>query len=321
MNPITRTANVLLVPEDKALRYLPEGPYQVGSGRLSWVAIQHGHDQEFGSLNLLNLTDQTNQTFPLPGRPGFAFPTDQAGRFVIGCERELGIFDTATSTWESFCSDIDANVSNTIINDGVIWQDNILFGCKDLEFATQKAGLYLWRGRDRKLVELRDDQICSNGKAVYVRDGQTFLVDIDSPTRTIVQYELSIDDGCLTNKKVLVDLTSDEAVPDGMILTDDGQFAIVSMYNPTPASFGETRMYDLANQTLVEVWQTPAAPRATCPQLIASEGNARLIITTAIESMSDAEFASSRQSGCLFWAETNLPSPKPAPVFPEACLK
>lgn len=70
----------------------------------------------------------------------------------MGCERELGVFDTATQGWEPFCRGIDGDVENTIINDGLVFEDNLIFGTKHLEFSKQIAGLYLWRGRDKQLI-------------------------------------------------------------------------------------------------------------------------------------------------------------------------
>ena len=85
-------------------------------------------------------------------------------------------------------------------------EDNLIFGTKDLEFATKKAGLYLYRGSDKKLIRLRDDQICSNGKAIQqTADGGLRLLDIDTPTRQLVAYRLDIKSGSLGAAEVLLD--------------------------------------------------------------------------------------------------------------------
>ena len=173
-----RQAKPLPAPDSDALRFLPEGPVPLGDSLFSWVGIQHGSNATAGSLNLFNLATGVNQSFDLPGRPGFAFACEAADTFVVGCERSLGLFNTATGSWQPFCDGIDADVDNTIINDGMIYEDNLIFGTKDLEFATKKAGLYLYRGSDKQLIRLRDDQICSNGKAI-LRDTSGGLRLID----------------------------------------------------------------------------------------------------------------------------------------------
>jgi sugar lactone lactonase YvrE len=277
--PKIRQANPLSVPETAALRFLPEGPIPLADSRLSWVGIQHGSQAKTGSLNLLDLHTQQNESFELPGRPGFAFPCDVANTFVIGCERSLGFFNTQSKVWRPFCDGVDADVTNTIINDGMVFEDNLIFGTKDLEFATKKAGLYLYRGSDRKLIRLRDDQICSNGKATLVHNGSLRLIDIDSPTRQVVSYPLDVAGGTLGDPEVVLDFTSDPGVPDGAILTPDQTGLIVSMFRPEFAEQGETRLYDLSTGELKCVWQTPGSPQNTCPALVRHGGKLVLVIT------------------------------------------
>jgi len=299
-------ATPLSVPESDALRFLPEGPYQIAPGKLSWVGIQHGADATHGSLNRYDLGSGENISQDLPGRPGFAFPCRTENRFVVGCERELGFFDIATGNWEVFCEGVDRDVTNTIINDGLAFEDNLIFGTKDLEFATKKAGLYLYRGRDRQLIRLRDDQICSNGKATVAQNGQLALIDIDSPTRQVVRYQLDIDAGTLGEPKVILDLTSDPAVPDGAILTPDGSGLIVAMFLPQSAAFGETRLYDIATGDCQKVWRTPLSTQNTCPALVEHDGSLKLVITTAVENMSQQDRAVCSNAGKLFIADSGF---------------
>ena len=309
-------ATVLLRPETDQLRFLPEGPYANGDGRISWVAIQHGPVATVGSLNLFDLSNGANTTHPLPGRPGFAFPCSDGRRFIAGCEHEIGLIDLRTGSWEVLIGGVDSGVEGTIINDGLVWKDNLVFGTKDLEFATRKAGLYLYRGADQKLIRLRDDQICSNGKAIREVAGGLELIDIDSPTRKIVGYDLDISAGTLGPARTLVDLTADPAVPDGAILTPNGHSVIVSMYNPNPAAYGETRQYSLANGELEVVWRTEGSPQNTCPGFVMFEGKVFLVITTAVEHMPAERRGDSPNAGCLFAAATELDGFESPATFP-----
>jgi sugar lactone lactonase YvrE len=226
---------------------------------------------------------------------------------VIGCERSLGLFDTATRSWDEFCVGVDEDVDNTIINDGMAYSDNLIFGTKDLEFATKKAGLYLYRGSDQRLIRLRDDQICSNGKAILIGDaGDLRLLDIDSPTRQLVSYPIDIAAGSLGVAEVVLDFAGDPAVPDGAILTPDQTGIIVSMFRPEVAEHGETRLYDLSTGQLLCTWQTPGSPQNTCPALVRHEGSLRLVITTAAENMSPADQQKCPNAGRLFLGEVDI---------------
>lgn len=299
---------ILDFPMSPELRFLPEGPYPIAEGVFSWVAIQHGVESKVGSLNIFDMNKWENQQFELPGRPGFAFPCRTAGKFVVGLERSIGIFDTADSTFDVLCQHVDNDVTNTIINDGLVVGDNLIFGTKDLEFSNLKAGLYLWRGRDKRLVRLRDDQVCSNGKSVRYRpDGSMYLIDIDSPTKKIVEYSLDIDTANLGKARTLVDLTEDDAVPDGAILTPEGKGIIVSMFLPKVANAGQTRLYNIENGELLCVWETPGSPQNTCPAIVQHDGKLKLIITTALENMSDEGKAACPNAGRLFVADLPLP--------------
>ena len=307
-----KPTQVLYSPSSIALRFLPEGPYPLGNGKFSWVAIQHGPDAKVGSVNEFDLATKTNVSHPLPGRPGFAFPTNK-GNFVVGCERTIGIFSVAQQSYTPFVENIDSDCEGTIVNDGVTWDGNLIFGTKDLEFRTKKAGLYFWRGRDSKLFRLRADQICSNGKCVLnVGDSHIDLLDIDSPTRKIVVYRINTELGQIESERTVVDLANDPGVPDGMTMTIDGKSIIVSLYNPNAAPFGRTVQYSIATGELETEWHTTGSPQATCPQLIAWQERVWLVITTAVEHMPIERRADSPEAGSLFLAETDMPLDKNA---------
>lgn len=314
MSVVEYSTKLLHQPHDDALRFLPEGPYPYDEGKLSWVGIQHGADSNHGSLNILDIASSTNESFALSGRPGFAFPTSKKGVFVIGLEREIGLFDIQTRSWEPLVDGIDAAVEGTIINDGVACSAGIVFGAKDLEFKEKKAGLYLYRTGERQLVQLRDDQICSNGKVIFNQAGQTKLLDIDSPTQTAVAYDFDLANGRLGEPNVFVDLRDTDVFPDGMIVTPDHQSVIIAIYNPNDAEYGEARQYGIASGALEAVWKTVGAPQVTCPQLINVSGEIKLVLTTAVEHMDAERRRRYPDLGCLFIGETPFKSLPETPI-------
>lgn len=318
----TIEASVILRPESSEQRFLPEGPYWLGAERASWVAIQHGADAATGSLNILQLDAGRNKSWSLPGRPGFAFPTSRDGVFVIGAERQVALFDTATGTWDVIISieQTEDGGPGTVINDAVVWQDCLIFGCKYYPSCDQPiGGLYLWRQSERRLVKLLSDQRCSNGKAVLAdAAGELWLYDIDSPTKQIVRYPLDPEAGRLdvSRREVVVDLTAEDVYPDGMILTPDHRSLIVALYDPGDPASGAARQYSLSGGVLEGVWHCPGSPRVTCPQLVQHEGRVRLLLTTAVEHMDEAQQARHPQAGSLFIADTPFTSLGDQPVLP-----
>jgi sugar lactone lactonase YvrE len=303
-------ARLLFQAEQESLRFLPEGPAALGPDRLSWVAIQHGPDASSGSLNVLDVHDRgdsfraENHSFSLPGRPGFAFPTTRSDTFVVGLERRVVLFCTKSGELEELCAGVDEEVEGTIINDGLAFDEGLVFGTKDLKFQDAKAGLYLWRRADRRLLRLRDDQICSNGKVLLQRAGRRWLLDIDSPTKTVVRYELDVDAGTLGAPEVVLDLRDGEAFPDGMVLCPDERSVIIAFYDPREVPCGQARQYDLETGTLQCVWKTPDSPQVTCPLLLECGGKVRLVLTTAVEHMPAERRATSPAAGALFLGDT-----------------
>lgn len=318
MSPAEFSTTVLYRPESPDLAFLPEGPQAYGEGKLSWVAIQHGTTSKQGSLNVLDFATGENHSYDLPGRPGFAFPTTQRDCFVVGLERHVGIYDVSSGEWTIKTSEIDAEVENTIINDGEACSAGIVFGAKDLEFQTKKAGLYFLRTSDQTLFNLRDDQICSNGKVIVEQAGQTTLFDIDSPTQQVVSYVFDIEAGTLGPAKVVLDLSDNPDFPDGMVMTPDGQSLIIAFYHPGDTAAGEARQYNVASGELEAIWKTPGSPQVTCPQLLEIGGEVKLVLTTAAENMSTERQNRYPDSGCLFVGETPfdaLAAPfRPAPL-------
>ncbi len=309
------STRLLFRPETAEQRFLPEGPYPNGDGLLSWVSIQHGVEQSVGSLNLLDLAVGTNRNIALPGRPGFAFPTHRDGEFVIGLEREVGLFQIEDASWTPLTEPLEIGVDGTIVNDGVAFSGGLVFGCKDVTFTEKKAGLYLWRRSDRQTIKLRSDQVCSNGKVIFGDGDIVTLLDIDTPTKQVVRYSLNVAAGELSEPEVVVDLTSQSDFPDGMIATPDGQSVIIAFYNPADVDFGAARQYSLQDGSLEAVWAVEKSPRVTCPQLVRIDGSVKLVLTTADEGMTPEQQARHTNAGCLFIADTEFDDVPDTPVF------
>ena len=307
--------DLLFRPESDELRFLPEGPYPCGQNRFSWVAIQHGADSQVGSLNIFDIASRTNTTYELEGRPGFCFSTNVDDTFLVGIERRLWLYNTATRNCNAVTKEIDVGVENTIINDGVAFDGGVVFGSKELTFSKPIAGLYLWRSADKTLIRLRDDQICSNGKVVLTKDGGVTLLDIDSPTKKVVRYCLDVAEGRLSEPETILDLTANDDFPDGMIATPDGNSVIIAFYNPNDIECGAARQYGIASGQLEAVWKTPGSPQVTCPQLLDIDGKIKLVLTTAVEHMTSERQARHPNAGCFFIAETEFTSLPDQPVF------
>jgi sugar lactone lactonase YvrE len=296
--------SVLYRPKNEELAHLPEGPIVCGKNRFSWVSIQHGVNSTVGSLNIFDLSTNENHNYPLDGRPGFASPCVEEDTFVVGLEHRVGVFNTQSGRWTELCNSVDAGVERTIINDGIAFSSGLLFGSKTLDQDKKKAGLCFLRTSDLQFFQLRSDQLCSNGKVILDEGEQVRFLDIDTPTKKVVEYTLEISSGTLGKPREVLNLERFDDFPDGMIATPDGQGVIIAFYNPQDVSQGEVRQFCLADGSQEAVWKTPLSPRATCPLLIESSGVVKLIVTTAVEGMPVEWQARLPNAGCLFVGDT-----------------
>ena len=305
----TTQARVLVTPAAEPQRFLPEGPRAVrlhGRDAVAWVNIQTGPDATAGELHAWFPDRGEHQVVPVPGRPGFLFPTDRPDTLMLGLTKEVGLFHVPSGRWEPLATIPDAD-PRTIINDGEVLPGGraVVFGTKDVRFADPVAHLYLYTLDDRKLTVLADGQTCSNGKVFAAADGELILYDIDTPRRFVVRYRLDMQFRTLEDQGVAVDLRKVDGYPDGMADCGDGT-VVVAFYDPDPLPAGRAGRYRLGTGELVEEWTTPGSPRVTCPLLVRRDGGVKLILTTAVEGMPPEMRAKCPNAGCLFIADTQL---------------
>lgn len=158
--------------------------------------------------------------------------------------------------------------------------------------------------------------MCSNGKAILQNADSTLtLFDIDSCTKKIVKRILDVKCGVLGAAETIIDLTSENVFPDGMILTPDHRSLIVALYDPGDPKFGVARQFNLKDGSLETVWTCMGSPRVTCPQLIEHNGKVRLLLTTAVEHMTPEQQVKHPNAGCLFIGDTAFETLGDQPIF------
>ena len=310
--PLPRTvARVWFDPVAEEGRFLPEGPRAVGESLL-WVNIQTASDALAGQLYQAELGDpQSVIVHELPGRPGFALPTDRPGKWLLGIDHVVGVYDTAIGLWTPLAMLPSAD-PRVIINDGEVSPDGtaVIFGTKDTRFAAAIAHLYLFTPADNRLTVLLDGQTCSNGKVFG--DGGRTLFDIDTPRKAVARYRFDAAARTLIEDGIAIDLRDRADFPDGMCDAGDGT-VIIAFYNPDFAEAGLAVRYDLKSGAAIEEWATPGSPRVTCPCLVNRPDGVKLLLTTATEGMPAEMRARCPNAGALFLADTAI-TRSPAPV-------
>jgi len=305
------TARVWFDPVADEGKFLPEGPRSLGE-KIVWVNIQTAADAATGQLYEADFADPHSVILhELPGRPGFALPTDRPGKWLLGIDHVIGVYDAAVGLWTPLAMLPNAD-PRVIINDGEVSPDGtaVVFGTKDTRFEKPIASLYLFTPSDNRLTVLADGQTCSNGK-VFADGGRT-LFDIDTPRKVVTRYRFDAAGLTLTEDGIAIDLRDRPDFPDGMCDAGDGT-AIVAFYNPAFAEAGLAVRYDLATGAALEEWATPGSPRVTCPCLVRLDG-VKLLLTTATEGMPAEMRSRCPDAGKLFLADTGLESAPPQAV-------
>ena len=302
-------ASVLHAPDAEEDGFLPEGPRAIeldGRAGLLWVNIQTAPDATQGSLHVRYWDTGGTESMTLPGRPGFAFPTDRPGVVLVGMGHHVGTFDLDSYDWTPLGSIPDPH-PRTIINDAEVTPDGraVVFGTKDTRFAEPLAGLYLLTPGDNRVSRLRGGQTCSNGKVFAATPAGLTLFDIDTPTRTVARYRLDLGARELVDEGVALDLRNEPGFPDGMADAGDGT-VIVAFYNPEPVAAGRAVRYDLRTGATLDEWTTPGSPRVTCPCLVQRPDGVKLVLTTATEGMPAEQRSRCPAAGNLFVADTSL---------------
>ena len=220
-------------PNTEALRFLPEGPRvlqnfsQGGDPLLGWVAIQHTADVLRGSLNVLNLTTRTNQTFNLPGSPGFFAESTREGVVIVGLDRRFVLLDLTNGEVSETGITVTED-TRLLINDGIPIPGGLLFGTKHSD---NIAALYRFDCETRQVIELVDKQTCSNGKFFQADDNGPTIIDIDSDPKTITNYRFNPTFTEPVASSLIVAPESLQAFPDGLRQSADGLSIVVAFYD------------------------------------------------------------------------------------------
>ncbi|MBM3760642.1 MAG: SMP-30/gluconolactonase/LRE family protein [Acidobacteria bacterium] len=290
-------------PEIEELRFLPEGPrvlqnFETREKTLAWVAIQHSADSTHGSINLLDLESGTNDSRPLPGRPGFFAETTKPGVLLVGLDRKLVLFDLSTNTVE----DLGLRVTEdprVIINDGVAVPGGVLFGTKDLRFKDPIAALYFYDESTKAVRTILDQQTCSNGKAVL----GDHLIDIDSSPKSISRYRIEGNFEKVTNPSLIRPAGDLIGYPDGLRPINEDS-VLVAFYNPEHISDGVAQQIRVSDGAIQCEWRIPGSPRVTCPEFVAVDGRVKVLFVTAVEGMPPEIMAIAPHAGSFFLADT-----------------
>ncbi len=250
---------------------------------LYWVDIQSKQIHRF------NPSRGRNQTFDLP-EIVTCIALRAAGGLVLTLKKHFATFDTATLRLERI-GEVERNLPSNRFNDGECDpQGRFWAGTMDAVEWSAPAGNLYRLAADRTVTRMQHDVICSNGIA-WSPDGCK-MYHTESFRHAIFVSDFDPETGAISNRRPFATLDSNSGgFPDG--LTVDAAGFVWS----NVVGLGQIRRYDPLGK-IERVVQLPV-PRATdCT--FGGPDLKTLYVTSARETMTEAQLAAAPLSGSLF---------------------
>ena len=258
---------------------LGEGPrWDAASRTLLWVDIP-GH-----SVHRYDPATGADTEELVPGVVSLALPRSRGGA-VIGLPDGLHALDGERSP---LLAPIDAERSGTRTNDGACDAAGRLWvGTMALDEASPLGGLFRVDA-DLSVTTVLTGTTISNGLG-WSPAGDRFYF-IDSPTRRVDVFDFDPETGALEDRRLLVAVEVEGAVPDGMNVDGEG-----CLWVALHGGWGLNR-YSPDGELLAEV-RLPVARITSC--CFGGDGLRDLYVTTRREGLSAGELAEQPLAGAL----------------------
>jgi sugar lactone lactonase YvrE len=249
--------------------------------RLIWVDITGGIVHRFDPAA------RTDEPFEIGQPVGAAVPTTDS-RLALAVSDGFSILDPASGRVEQI-ADLKPDVSGTMMNDGKCDPAGRFWaGTKDANGSRPIGSLYRL-GADRRPATVLTGVTVSNG--LGWSSDRTTMYYIDSPTHRIEVFDFDLDSGELANRRTLVHLPANWGLPDGMTVDEEG-FLWVAFW-----SGSAVRRFDPVGK-VVSTIEFPVSQVTSCA--FGGDDLAELYVTTARDSLSEAQLEGQPLAGALF---------------------
>ncbi|REE02206.1 SMP-30/gluconolactonase/LRE family protein [Marinoscillum furvescens] len=262
---------------------LGEGPiWHEAQQRLYFVDIDKARVHTFDPET------KSHQQWITPLFPSALFPQD-GDQVLVAAHQQIISLDTTSGKWEPF-QRLPIGKQDIRFNEGKMDRSGRLWlGTMQVD-ARQKAGAFYCLDTNGELHSVLDKLSVPNGFC-WSQD-QEYMYHIDSLEKTVCRYRYQEDRLQLSDRKVVLDFTDGEALPDGMCMDQRGNLWIafwggyrVGCFNPA------------TGEQIAEV-SVPAPHVTSCT--IGGPDQNQLFITTARYGMSDEQLEAYPLSGGLF---------------------
>jgi D-xylonolactonase len=243
-----------------------------------------------GKLLRCSVSQGASEVYRHDGMIGF-IAHRPAGGFIAGMDNKLYALSPAGgAAREVACP--EPHRANSQFNDGKVDPTGRLWGgTMDRECADPVGSLYLFQ-KNLSWQVVDSGYICPNGPA-FSPDGR-ILYQTDSMRRAIYQFDLDLDSGAISNRRVVASFEDHDGFPDGMTVDRDGRLWV--------AHFGGGRVTAHTPDGRVDdVIEVPAPNVTSCA--FGGPDATTLFITTSRTWMSEGQLRDAPLAGALFACE------------------
>ena len=284
---------------DIALRAQPilgEGPtWDVGTGSLVWVDILGSEVHRF------HPSSGSDEVIPVPQHVGAAKPRVNGG-LVLNLRDGIGLLDAGGGSprWLVYWAREGMRGNDAAVDPaGRLWAGT-------MRYDTADGGGFLARVQPGGRAHVILPEVTISNGIGWSPDG-TLMYYIDSPTKRIDLFDFDVDSGEVANRRVFVELSDTDGVPDGMCVDADG-CVWVAVHGA-----GQVRRYT-PEGVLDRTIEVPAQQVTAC--CFGGDDLSDLYVTTSREGFTDADAAAQPLAGCLFVA-AGIGSGLPSARFPD----
>lgn len=180
--------------------------------KLWWVDIEQPRLQSFDPAT------GAHQAVEMPGTYLGSQALTVSGSRMVAIDLELQLFDTEPATATSFAI-VEQGVDNRLNDGRVDSRGRLWIGTMDNQLHRPNGGLYRI-DPNGAVTKMAGDVIVSNGIA-FSPDGTT-LYFTDTRRHVSWAFDLDLDDGAITNRRVFADYSATGDRPDGACIDVDG---------------------------------------------------------------------------------------------------
>jgi sugar lactone lactonase YvrE len=283
----TSAPDIELVVDAKA--ETGEGPsWDARKGVLYWVDIPKGQ------IHIYDAVQDIDRLISVHGYVSSVVPRANDDDVIATFQHGFYKLNTRTADF-SLISEVEQNLPSNRFNDGKCDTHGRLWaGTMDMKEKEATGALYRLEGS--RVEKMLPNVIISNGIGWSPDD--TTMYYIDTPTRMVSAFDYDIDGGSIGRRRTAFDFSSQEGVPDGLAVDEEGMIW-VAHWGGSKVSRWNPRTGEAVDQVLI-----PAPNVSSC--CFGGTHLDELYVTTAREGLDPALLSRYPSSGGLFRARPGV---------------